>query len=652
MSLFLDNCQFLTGYLPYGGDLVRDLKSVPDQAWKIDNLNDPDYINLCRDGKLVYQNGAMDFAKQEVTAYLNDPARYYIMRPIVEIEEGKTASRFRKKLYEKVGDWEYFPEPTSDAGYAVIFGLGLGLHLSFLVQYLPVDHFIFCESDLVQFRACCEVYSFRELITMLEGAGKKVSLLVTDMVSHLGNAAMNEMRNEFHVSLDGSYVYQHSIDLDGSLEKARNYFNESLSTLEYSTGFFEDECLMFKNTLENLSKHDFHLMPKTPVKQLGLPALVVGSGPSVDDAIDILKKNENNAILFSGGTSYTILKRNGMTPDFHTLYENDALNYDVMKDFSEKFPFEDTCLIAPMTIDPRTASFFKSVIFYFRDSLSPTLLLSESDQVVTSTGPTVSNVACRASISMGVDSISMFGIDLGGPSEEEHHSKDTIYHFDKGRIGEDSGRQFDELDRQLIPIQGTYHDVIYTNRLLMQARMYFESMFLEFSQMPVNNCSDGAKIAGVHDVRPTDLTLSLPKVKKVKAREEMINSWDFYKAGSYVKKHHLDDFEEAVVKIFDGIEAICKEPEKLMSFQDLLSKIGPLVFIGQDEVVSSTPANAAKTLVLGTMQQLFQTGHYLYRRAQETQATDFMKIFCQTILPFLVEMRECSRSIIKTARSH
>lgn len=651
MNLFQDNCDFFQDYLSYGESLVQTLNSVPDDCWEFSDKESVDRINLWREGKEIYLDGALEFAKLEVTHYLENPSRHFSMKPIVEIEEGKTASRFRKELYEQVGDWNYYEEPTSDAGYAVIFGLGIGLHLNFLVQYLPVDHFIFCESDLVQFRASCDVFSWRQFISTLEKAGKKVSFLVTGMTNHLGNAAMNMMRDEFHVNLDGSYFYQHGVDMDGSLIQTRKTFEESLSTLEYSMGFFEDECLMFKNTMANLARHDFYLMPKAPKTKIDIPAMIIGSGPSVDEAIEAVKQNEKNAILFSGGTSYSILKRNGMTSDFHTLYENDSLNYDVMKDFADTYSFEDTYLIAPMTIDPRIPPFFKHVIFYFRDSLSPTLLLAEDEQIVSASGPTVSNVACRAAFSLGAESLALFGVDLGGTSEEDHHSKDTIYHLNKGRIGEDSGRQFDELERQLIPVQGTYHKTVYTNRLLMQARMFFESMFFDFKHVPVVNCSNGAKIQGVHDILPSDFKVNEIVLEKKDKCEKVLDDWDYFNAGAYVKKSHLDEFETKLNTVLDGIESLCKEADKDVSIQEFLSKVIPIALIGQVNSIAATSENSAKTLVLGTIQQLMQTGHYLYRRTQEEDSERFMEIFRDLLLPYIQEMRDVSSVLLSDARS-
>ncbi len=503
MSIFEDNCQFLEEYLPYGADLVSKLRAVAKDSFHFEGAGES--LNLTRDGKKVYAGGILEYAKQDVTKYLNDPTRFYIMTPIVQIEKGKIASRFREALYEHVGDWGYHETPTSDAGYAVVFGLGVGAHLNFLASYLPVEHFIFAESDLVQFRACCDVFSWRQFITHLENSGKKVSLYVTSFSEQLGNAVMNEMRDEFHVFLDGSYFYQHSVDPDGSLAKARLAFDQTLVTLEYSMGFFEDECLMFKNTMANLANVDFHLMPKTPFDKAGLPAMIVGSGPSVDGAIDTIRNNADKALLFSGGTSYSVLKRNGITPDFHTQYENDVVNYDVVTSFAKDFTFDDTYLIAPMTIDPRIPPFFKGVLFYFRDSLSPTMLLANDEQIMTQSGPTVSNLGCRSAISMGAEALILFGVDLGGPSEEDHHSKDTIYIYEKDIVAEHSGELLGDLPDttpQRIPVAGTYCDTVYTNRIFMQAKMYFEGLFQAFSHVPVFNCSIGAKIIGVSNVLP------------------------------------------------------------------------------------------------------------------------------------------------------
>lgn len=654
MALFDENCQFLEEFLPYGKALVQNIKNVTDEAYKLEGKYSVDTLNLKREGRNIYENGALNYAIQETTNYLNNPTRFYITKPIVGIERGKIASRFRKHLYDHVGGWSYFDKPSVDAGYGIIFGLGLGTHIDFLAKYLPVEHFVLAETDLVQFAASCKVYSWKRLISNLHDMGKKVSLYVVENPDHLGNIVMNEMRDENHVFLDGSYFYQHGVDFDGSLKRARRTFDEALVTLEYSMGFFEDECLMFKNTMANLAKSDFYLIPKKPLEKAGLPAIVAGSGPSIDGAINSIKANEHKAILFSGGTSYSVLKRNGITPDFHTQYENDIVNYDVIKSFAKDFSFKDTYLVAPMTVDPRIPPYFKGVLFYFRDALSPTMLLASDDQIVTQSGPTVSNLGCRAALSMGAETLILFGVDLGGPSEEEHHSKDTIYIYEKDTVTEFSGHVLGALPDstpQKIPVAGNHHEIVYTNRIFMQARMYFESMFLGHNHVPVYNCSNGVRIEGVIDMLPEQLEIIEQPTKKEELREKLLNSWQHYAAGDYVKPHHLDDFERALQDIICGLEGLCADDAPLVSMQEFLKEAKQIALIGQRSE-SATTENAAKTLILGSLLQILQTGHYLYRRALEEQQAEFMRIFRRELRPYLQEFRDTSKLLIDEARGN
>jgi len=52
----------------------------------------------------------------------------------------------------------------------------------------------------------------------------------------------------------------------------------------------------------------------------------------LDEAIDVLKENQRNVIIFAAGTAINTLLNIGVVPDFHVLVERPKVTYDVLKD--------------------------------------------------------------------------------------------------------------------------------------------------------------------------------------------------------------------------------------------------------------------------------------------------------------------------------
>ncbi len=137
--------------------------------------------------------------------------------------------------------------------------------------------------------------------------------------------------------------------------------------------------------------------------------------------------------------------------------------------------------------------------------------------------------------------------------------------------------------------------------------------------------------------------------QKIDLREKLLNQWSYYKAGQYVQHGHLDDFQTALENILSEIEALCGDAASPSSMRSFLMKIKEIALIGQKKEESTT-INAAKSMILGSLIQLLQTGHYLYRRAEEGREEEFMSIFKRELLPFIQEFKSVSQEFIEEAR--
>jgi len=99
------------------------------------------------------------------------------------------------------------------------------------------------------------------------------------------------------------------INLNTELLFAKAWIIEPLLNLEYTLGL----------TAINELKDKFQ----------GEKAILVASGPSLKDNIDIVKKMKEYSYVFAAGSAMNGLLFNGIIPDFVTVFDSSQVNYDV-----------------------------------------------------------------------------------------------------------------------------------------------------------------------------------------------------------------------------------------------------------------------------------------------------------------------------------
>ncbi|RED54097.1 motility associated factor glycosyltransferase family protein [Aestuariispira insulae] len=614
-------------------------------------------LNLVRAGVPFYQPDALTSAAVQVDEYLQSPERYMLDRPSARQDPGTVHSDFRKALYGALDGWELSAEPSSDAGYLVSFGAGSGIAALLLLDRLDVRNLVLVETDPDRLWACLNILPFDGLFQKLEARGGTVRIILEEDPEAAANWALQALRGVDHTLVDGSYIFRER-DGDDLIDQAGDHFRVNLTTLAASMGFFEDECLMFANTVANLKRHHFRLMGPSAVSPKTIPALIVGSGPSIDQSIDSIQRNADKTIVISGGTAITIMKRNGIEPDFHTQFENVAMNVDVLEAIEEEVGLKNTILIAPTTVDPRIPGLFKETIFYFRDSLCPTKLFVEMADMVPLSGPTVTNLACRAGISFGITEFLLYGIDLGGPNPETHHSKDSIYEYSKNRMLEATGQTMQEValaDPQNIPVAGNRRDRVYTSRIMILARMFFEKLFTSSNHLKVYNCSDGVRILGTQPVDPKAVNITAGLVEKDVLKKAILDEMPAYEPGAIVSDERIDEFGARLREIFATLKTILARHKARANadadvvFREMYDEIRPLLQQGQEELAHGTDA-AARVVANGTVIMIVQTGHFLLRRLDgANQKTHFLEIFCDCFIDVIARMEDELTALLEKA---
>ncbi|MDX1738310.1 MAG: hypothetical protein R3261_08730, partial [Alphaproteobacteria bacterium] len=248
----------------------------------------------------------------------------------------------------------------------------------------------------------------------------------------------------------------------------------------------------------------------------------------------------------------------------------------------------------------------------------------------------------------------LFGLDLGSADPDNHHSKDTVYHFAGDDVGEESGviwKNVPSKTPNVIPVEGAFKDVIYTNRVFLQAKLYFDHLFSYYSGVTIINCSDGVKLAGVTDVEAEQLVVKPLAESKNQLIESKLAEWPFIKRNEMLSLKLLDQFNTNFTQIVTELKLLTNPElnDHMVDMYELTGRVAKLALIGQEKTIVGVDI-APKAVMLGTLIEIFQAGLYISMRAQEGDEEKILHIFKVTLQPYLDEMHKKITDLIGEAR--
>lgn len=152
---------------------------------------------------------------------------------------------------------------------------------------------------------------------------------------------------------------------------------------------------------------------------MGLPAIIIGAGPSLAGHLPLLKEVQERAILLATDASLKPLLRSGVVPDF--VFSDEAI--DVTDFFDEVDLPETLSAIFPLKVCPKLFDLPLTRIWLYVESSSPferPLFNLTGFNAVLPHAYSVSTTAFSFAMRLGCDRILMAGQDLSFPGGRTH----------------------------------------------------------------------------------------------------------------------------------------------------------------------------------------------------------------------------------------
>jgi len=528
--------------------IVDAIAAEPAQSRLVSDGETP--IDIVIGEQRIYGGDARGHAARQVEDFIAKPLRFVMETPqaaglVSEICIGLKLAM--EGVLVDANATEVSRGPISAPTFLVVFGLGLGYHLEELVRKTGARWVIVVE-PFVEFIA----HSFRaidweRLFGEVEAVDGKIHVISDLDPGRIIAAVMQTIAEHGTPYLDGTWVFTHYPLW--TFAEAVKRLHGAAEFAYVNRGFFEDELVMMGNAVANFVGRPFWLLDGKPRLHRPERAVIVGAGPSLDAAIETLHRIRDRVVLFSAGTGLRPLLRNGLVPDFHCELENGPQVVEVCGEAAQYADLKQVRLIASATVDPRVPSLFGETILFFRDSVSPTRIMSRGTWPLNAAAPTCVNAALAAGAALGFTDFILMGTDCGTRPGMSCHAEGTIYR------DLEKWRSRDEQSKYPLEVEGNFGGIAFTNWVYDASRRMLMELIAAY-HLNVVNCSDGALIAGATPRVPESLELAGGAIDRARVIAELKRSLRYCEAGDLVRGTDIEGLRSAARELYRDLAAV------------------------------------------------------------------------------------------------
>lgn len=587
------------------------------------------------EGQYFYDGKHDEFIKQQLENYKSKPYRFNLKPPQPDDFDkvGKTfLEEILKKSVKDTGITFSKDQETFESFFVAILGIGLGHHIDPIIEFSKCNTLIFIDPNIESLYISLEVYDWSALFEQQREKRGFVHFLINSDPYQVFEGLKFYIRIGGVPSVDGMHVYRHYNHplFNETFEQIRQNGNLFLAGL----GFLSDEVKMIENTHKNLSTGSAHIYHQLLSPFVTTPCFIVGCGPSLDQDLPYIKRNAENAIIFSSGSALGPLLNAGVVPDFQMEVENDGI-LPIMQHVSELHDISDICLVTSTTVQCEIVNYFKNIIYHFRPALSPFPIFSNNKKnTIPFHDPSVVNSSVGFAQDLGFREFYMFGCDMGTRDADSHHAKNSYHFSPNARL---PNNDF------CIPVPANFGGGTHTSSGLYWVKSNIEKAInVHREGRSYYNCTDGAFIKGTQPM--------FAKKIKLPEKEEGHKSEFVDNVMANCPVMSLERFNELwqTDKVQAAVDDCINEMKAITEYADFMHEDSHLIDFND---LFTRPPNALKTGVnlffRGSMQMILIGAVYYATRVKSADKEDgFEEILREQLMLTYDEMHEVTTDLI------
>ncbi|PHQ26750.1 hypothetical protein CLH62_03970 [Marinobacter guineae] len=543
-----------------------------------------DEVDLWIDGKSLYNGQGRSRAKQGVELFKATfspgskipslqppwPGDYYHPRfAHMAVDNLSRLSPLRREEFTGYPIPNFYP-------LVVFQGVGLGFQIEQLIESSDVENCIILEPDVEIFAASLLTVDWEKICKSFPNSGQSLRFLIGAEHSEEG-LWEPLLRNLLHFSpifpLMNFFLNERG---DPVMDQVASRLNREAVVSLMVWGHYDDEVRQINNAL-----HAFHnnirVIPDRGSLDSDVPVFIVGSGPSLDDRLNDIKRVREKVLIVSAGTGLRALLESGIYPDFHVELESDYMNYRVLSSYDRK-KLKKICIVAASQICPLIWDLFGDQRLYFKKESPISGLFGNPESTISYGTPTCTNAALALCSQMGLRNIFLFGTDYGFRDNAKHHAGQSVYMKSEDNtlhteLSESAKKAFSTS--KTFAINGVNNTKVQTTSTYFTAKRSVENLInLEKSRSPeirFFNCSDGAEIIGANWLTQNDFFETISEYGSADSRARTFNalfSSDALSVKTAQFESQLLSIEENLQDLYLKISSILKN-RKLHGKKDI-----------------------------------------------------------------------------------
>jgi hypothetical protein len=347
--------------------------------------------------------------------------------PIVALQSDSGVSQWLYSRYNPVVEadrWTQSVEPkVREAKDVLLFGFGFGYHAEAFLSAYPDKRVYIFEPDTDLFLCALECRNLKPVL-------KQKSIAVLGIGDDLTQIAMLE---EVFNGITGSLVTLVFPSYRSIFGEAVQVFERNVRQLAVATvsslhtlSHFGPDWVRNKilNMVHNLQTPSIQGMKGSCA---GIPAVIVGSGPSLGMEMETLRQLKNRALIVAAGTSIQALLKHGVEPHLVVSMDPGEHNFRAFEPLDiDNVPLLYIPTIHSGILDKKCR--YKMHAFFQLDTPTAYFMgLTGEDPIFVSTA-TVSGTAIQAAIYFGCSEIYLIGQDFSFPNDRFY--ADGVSHLD------------------------------------------------------------------------------------------------------------------------------------------------------------------------------------------------------------------------------
>lgn len=298
--------------------------------------------------------------------------------------------------------------------HILLIGFGLGYHLKVLLDHFPSKKLYIYEPDIKLFSLATKVI---DLSTVLSNENILALAVGDDETTQyeLIRTIANHVTGSF-IELTIPFYSQRYLETISMLrENSKILIRGIRANLLTLTNFSK---LWVNNIFENFDKI-IHTPSLSQLKDkcADIPAVIVGSGPSLHYDIEILKQLKNKVLIIAAGTSTQALLHAGIEPDLIVSIDGGEANFRAFSNIDTKeIPFIFGSFIHPKILKDEHQCLIHLLLEV--DKITPSYFIQKDVEPIFNSTYSVTGTCIQVAAYLGCKTIAFTGQDLSYPDKQ------------------------------------------------------------------------------------------------------------------------------------------------------------------------------------------------------------------------------------------